>query len=67
LPPTIGGTSYSAVQAVALEQDPLLRCNYAERDRHEIMPFVSKTMSECYRQAAEAFGWSRHPLCVAAM
>jgi xanthine dehydrogenase YagR molybdenum-binding subunit len=47
--------------AVALKMDPVefrLR-NYAERDPHEDKPFASKALRECYRQGAEAFGWSR--------
>jgi xanthine dehydrogenase YagR molybdenum-binding subunit len=47
--------------AAALKMDPLefrLR-NYAETDPHENKPFASKALRECYRQGAEAFGWSR--------
>ena len=47
--------------AVALKMDPLefrLR-NYAEQDPHQNKPFASKALRECYRQGAEAFGWSR--------
>jgi xanthine dehydrogenase YagR molybdenum-binding subunit len=47
--------------AVALKLDPLefrLR-NYAEQDPHELKPFASKMLRECYRQGADAFGWSR--------
>ena len=47
--------------AVELNMDPLafrLR-NYAEQDPHENKPFASKALRECYRQGAEAFGWSR--------
>ncbi len=49
--------------AVALKQNPLdfrMR-NYAEQDPHENKPFASKALRECYRQGAEAFGWSRRP------
>jgi xanthine dehydrogenase YagR molybdenum-binding subunit len=49
--------------AAALQQDPLdfrMR-NYAESDPHENKPFASKALRECYRQGAEAFGWSRRP------
>ena len=35
--------------------------NYAEKDPHENKPFASKALRECYRQGAEAFGWSRRP------
>ena len=47
--------------AVALKLDPIeFRLhNYAEQDPHENKPFASKTLRECYRQGAEAFGWSR--------
>ena len=47
--------------AVALKVDPLelrLRC-YSERDQNDDRPFSSKALRECYRQAAEAFGWDR--------
>jgi xanthine dehydrogenase YagR molybdenum-binding subunit len=47
--------------AVALKLDPLelrLRC-YSERDQHEDVPYTSKALRECYRQGAQAFGWSK--------
>jgi xanthine dehydrogenase YagR molybdenum-binding subunit len=47
--------------AVALKLDPLelrLRC-YSDRDQHSGRPFCSKSLRECYRQGAEAFGWDR--------
>jgi xanthine dehydrogenase YagR molybdenum-binding subunit len=47
--------------AVALKLDPVelrLRC-YSERDQNEDVPYTSKQLRECYRQGAEAFGWSR--------
>jgi xanthine dehydrogenase YagR molybdenum-binding subunit len=47
--------------AVALELDPLelrLRC-YSDRDLNEDLPYTSKALRECYRQGAEAFGWSK--------
>ena len=47
--------------AVALKLDPLelrLRC-YSERDQNSGLPFSSKALRECYRQGAEAFGWSK--------
>src|SRR6185436_5427385 len=47
--------------AVALKLDPVelrLRC-YSDRDQHENRPFSSKALRECYRQGAEAFGWSK--------
>jgi xanthine dehydrogenase YagR molybdenum-binding subunit len=46
--------------AVALKLDPLelrLRC-YSDRDQHADRPYSSKSLRECYRQGAEAFGWS---------
>ncbi len=45
----------------ALKMDPLaLRlANYAERDEGKDKPFASKGLRECYRRAADAFGWSR--------
>lgn len=47
--------------AVALGLDPVeLRLrNHAERDEHKNLPWSSKALRECYRQAAERFGWSR--------
>ena len=47
--------------AIALELDPLelrLRC-YSDRDQHDDKPYSSKALRECYRQGAEAFGWSK--------
>jgi xanthine dehydrogenase YagR molybdenum-binding subunit len=47
--------------AVALKLDPLelrLRC-YSDRDQHEDVPYTSKALRECYRQGADAFGWSK--------
>jgi xanthine dehydrogenase YagR molybdenum-binding subunit len=47
--------------AVALKLDPLalrLRC-YSDRDQHEDIPYTSKELRECYRQGAQAFGWSK--------
>jgi xanthine dehydrogenase YagR molybdenum-binding subunit len=47
--------------AVKLNIDPLelrLRC-YSDRDQNEDKPFGSKALRECYRQAAEAFGWDK--------
>jgi xanthine dehydrogenase YagR molybdenum-binding subunit len=50
--------------AVALKLDPLelrLRC-YSDRDQNSGLPYSSKNLRECYRQGAEAFGWSdRNP------
>jgi xanthine dehydrogenase YagR molybdenum-binding subunit len=47
--------------AVALKLDPVefrLRC-YSERDQHENRSFSSKALRECYREGADAFGWSK--------
>jgi xanthine dehydrogenase YagR molybdenum-binding subunit len=47
--------------AVALKLDPLelrLRC-YSDRDQHQDVPYTSKNLRECYRQGADAFGWSK--------
>jgi xanthine dehydrogenase YagR molybdenum-binding subunit len=47
--------------AVALKLDPIelrLRC-YSDRDQHENKSYRSKALRECYRQAAEAFGWDK--------
>jgi xanthine dehydrogenase YagR molybdenum-binding subunit len=47
--------------AYALRIDPLeLRIrNHAERDEHENKPFSSNALLECYRRAAERFGWAK--------
>lgn len=47
--------------AVELGMDPLeLRLrNYAERDPDEDKPWSSKSLRECYAQAAARFGWAR--------
>jgi xanthine dehydrogenase YagR molybdenum-binding subunit len=47
--------------AVALRLDPLeLRYRtYSDRDQNGDLPFTSKALRECYRQGAEAFGWSK--------
>jgi xanthine dehydrogenase YagR molybdenum-binding subunit len=50
--------------AVALNVDPVeLRLrNEPERDEFKNLPFSSRSTRECYRAAAERFGWSRrHP------
>src|SRR5204863_6444641 len=45
--------------AIALKLDPVeLRIrNHATRDEQEDKPFSSKQLLECYRRAAEQFGW----------
>jgi xanthine dehydrogenase YagR molybdenum-binding subunit len=47
--------------AVALKMDPveLRLCNYSDRQQDEDKPYTSKQLRECYRQAGEAFGWSK--------
>jgi xanthine dehydrogenase YagR molybdenum-binding subunit len=47
--------------AYALHLDPLeLRLrNHSVRDEQEDKPFSSKSLLECYRRAAERFGWAR--------
>ena len=47
--------------AVALRLDPLeLRLrHYSDRDQHSDRPYSSKSLRECYRQGAEAFGWDK--------
>jgi xanthine dehydrogenase YagR molybdenum-binding subunit len=47
--------------AVALKLDPVelrMRC-YSDRDQNNNVPFTSKQLKECYRQGAEAFGWTK--------
>lgn len=47
--------------AYQLKMDPVqLRLqNYAENDPEKNMPYSSKSLRECYRVAAERFGWAR--------
>jgi xanthine dehydrogenase YagR molybdenum-binding subunit len=47
--------------AVALKMDPVdLRLrNYSDRQQDEDKPYTSKALRECYREAADAFGWAR--------
>jgi xanthine dehydrogenase YagR molybdenum-binding subunit len=47
--------------AVALNMDPLqLRLrNYSDREQDEDKRYTSKELRECYRQGADAFGWSK--------
>ncbi len=47
--------------AYAAKIDPLeLRLiNYSDKDQIEDRPYSSKQLRECYRQGAEAFGWSK--------
>jgi xanthine dehydrogenase YagR molybdenum-binding subunit len=50
--------------AAVLKMNPLelrLTC-YSDRDQNEDVPYTSKALRACYRQAAEAFGWSRRSL-----
>jgi len=47
--------------AVALKLDPLklrLRC-YSDRDQNADRPYSSKSLRDCYRQGADAFGWGQ--------
>ena len=47
--------------AIALKLDPLelrLRC-YSDRDQVTDRPYSSKALRDCYRQAADAFGWHK--------
>ena len=47
--------------AVTLKMDPVelrLRC-YSDQDQDSGLPFSSKQLKECYRQAANAFGWTK--------
>lgn len=47
--------------AYRLDMDPvaLRLANYAEKDPEKDLPWSSKSLRECYRGAAERFGWSR--------
>ena len=47
--------------AIALKLDPLelrLQC-YSDRDQVTDRPYSSKALRDCYRQAADAFGWHK--------
>ena len=47
--------------AAALNLDPVelrLRC-YSDRDQHTDRPYSSKSLRDCYRQGADAFGWGK--------
>jgi xanthine dehydrogenase YagR molybdenum-binding subunit len=50
--------------AYALKLDPLeLRLrNYAAKDPEENKPWSSKSLRECYRAAADKFGWSKRSM-----
>ncbi|HEY2408815.1 MAG TPA: xanthine dehydrogenase family protein molybdopterin-binding subunit [Polyangiaceae bacterium] len=50
--------------AYALKMDPIAfrLKNYAERDPHEDKPWSSKSLRECYRRAADRFGWQKRKL-----
>src|SRR6516162_915037 len=56
------GLLYKSAHAkYAHKLDPLelrLRC-YSERDQHFDRPYGSKSLRDCYRQGAEAFGWAK--------
>jgi xanthine dehydrogenase YagR molybdenum-binding subunit len=45
--------------ATGLDPIELRLRNYAETDPTKDVPFSSKSLRECYRQGAAAFGWSR--------
>lgn len=45
--------------AVGVDPVELRLRNYAERDESKNVPFTSKELRACYREAASAFGWSR--------
>ena len=53
----------SALDEIAYELgiDPLelRQINYAERDPESNLPWSEKALRECYKQGAEAFGWSQ--------
>jgi xanthine dehydrogenase YagR molybdenum-binding subunit len=55
--------------AEALDLDPLeLRLrNYADRDQQDDLPWSSNGLRECYRVAAQAFGWGTRPRGIGTM
>jgi xanthine dehydrogenase YagR molybdenum-binding subunit len=46
---------------LAIDPVELRLKNYAERDQHLDLPWSSNGQRECYRVAAESFGWARRP------
>ena len=44
---------------LAIDPLELRQINYAERDPESNLPWSEKALRECYRQGAEAFGWSQ--------
>ena len=51
--------------AVELKMDPvdLRLLNYSERDEGKNLPYTSKNLRQCYKQAADRFGWAnRNPM-----
>jgi xanthine dehydrogenase YagR molybdenum-binding subunit len=52
-----------------LAMDPIeLRLrNYADHDQHAGLPWSSKGLRECYRVAAQNFGWERRPRAIGAL
>jgi xanthine dehydrogenase YagR molybdenum-binding subunit len=63
-----GESSGTAVLEIAMDEmaeklamDPVQfrMVNYAERDMSEDKPWSSKHLDECYKQAAEKFGWAK--------
>jgi xanthine dehydrogenase YagR molybdenum-binding subunit len=66
---TFGLESAMDELAYALKLDPIeLRVrNHAVRDEQEDKPFSSKSILECYRQAAQRFGWARRNPRIGAM
>ena len=55
--------------AYELGVDPLelRRRNYAERDENTRKPYSSKSLRQCYDDAARAFGWSRRTMAPGSM
>jgi xanthine dehydrogenase YagR molybdenum-binding subunit len=55
--------------AYELRLDPVeLRLrNFAGRDQHRDLPWSSNGLRECYRVAAEAFGWAARPSAIGAL
>ena len=45
--------------AAGLDPIALRVMNHATKDEHEQKPFSSKTLLECYKRGAEAFGWAK--------
>lgn len=63
-PGTYGLEAAMDEMAYALKMDPVAfrLKNYADEDPEEHKPWSSKSLRECYKQAADRFGWSKRQI-----